>query len=572
MYKTALTAILLITVTLLYSQTGTERFISPVGFPMFLSSNFAELRGDHFHSGIDIKTEGVTGKEIYSVADGYVYLILVSPTGFGKAIYIRHASGLSSVYAHLERFSAEVDSYIRDLQYLNKSFSITTYPPENLFKIRQGQLIGYSGNTGSSGGPHLHFEIRRTDGEKPLNPLDFGFDLTDNLKPVIEKIALYPLSPASRINGNNSKVIFKVTGKNGLYSLTDQKEITVSGKSGISIEARDLINYSSNKFGISELILEVDSVKYFSYKNSEFFFHETRYINAHIDYEALVNDNIELQRLFRLPGNRLGTYGKRINNGVLEFNDTLTHKIRITVADCNGNKSFISFNIRSILPAGTVNTVMPRSYSAIMSWTTRNRFESGGFSIDIPEGALYDTLYFTYSEAPMISRSFSRIFQVHNASVPLHKAALIQIKPDSVPKGKESALALMRIDDMGKMSFAGGTYREGVVEGEIRTFGNYTIGIDTIAPVITPLSFSEGSDLSGRTEIRIKIKDAVSGIGTYSGLIDNEWVLFEYDPKTDMLVYRFDQKRIKKGIVHKLQLTVTDNRRNTTVLTRNFKW
>jgi len=192
-------------------------FISPVKIPLLLSANFGELRIDHFHSGIDIKTQGVTGQEIVSASFGYIYRIGVSPGGFGKALYIKHPSGYSTVYGHLDRFTPEIDEYVKERQYEKKSFLVTLYPPKEKFTVKQGDLIAYSGNSGSSGGPHLHYEIRRSENEKPVNPLVFDFGIRDNIDPVIEKLFIYPVNIQTSINGQNSVRRIDVQGGHGNF-------------------------------------------------------------------------------------------------------------------------------------------------------------------------------------------------------------------------------------------------------------------------------------------------------------------------------------------------------------------
>jgi len=214
-------------------------FISPVKIPLALSGNFGELRSDHFHSGIDIKTQGVTGKEIVATSAGYVYRISISPGGFGRALYLRHPSGYSTVYAHLERFIPEIEEYITQQQYEKKSFTITVFPPQEKFVFQQGDLIAYSGNSGSSGGPHLHYEIRKSNSENPVNPLHFDFGVSDNIKPVIEKLAIYPVNRHTLINGQNKARKINVAGGNGNYHVPSGNEITISGLAGFGIKSFD---------------------------------------------------------------------------------------------------------------------------------------------------------------------------------------------------------------------------------------------------------------------------------------------------------------------------------------------
>jgi len=222
-------------------------FISPVKIPLSLSANFGELRVDHFHSGIDIKTQGVTGKEVVAAADGYVYRISVSPGGFGNAIYLRHPSGYSTVYAHLDRFIPEIEKYVNNYQYERKSFTVSLFPQRGQFNVNQGEIIGYSGNTGSSSGPHLHYEVRRSESEIPVNPLFFEFGTSDDIPPVFERLAIYPVNRNTFINERNAIKKIALAGGYGSYFVPGDNEIRISGTAGFGIKCYDLLNDSYNR-------------------------------------------------------------------------------------------------------------------------------------------------------------------------------------------------------------------------------------------------------------------------------------------------------------------------------------
>jgi hypothetical protein len=551
---------------------GQDNFISPLKIPLYLSSNFGELRTDHYHSGIDIKTQGVTGKEVLASASGYVYLIVVSPTGYGRAVYIRHPNGYSTVYGHLERFSPEIEEYVKYQQYRKKSFAVTVYPPKTRLPVVQGQVIGYSGTSGSSTGPHLHFEIRRSEGEKPNDPLKFGIDIKDNLKPVIQKLAVYPASPGTLINGNHDRLILNVTGGNGNYELTRGSYLRIRGLAGFGIVSRDYMNGTYNRFGLSAIELLIDSIPWFTYDLSEFSFSESRYINAHIDYEAAVKNNTYIERTFVLPNDKLSLYKNFMNNGLFEFNDSISHNIIIIVRDTKGNRSVLSFTVKPLISFNEIREVKPDSNFIIMPFGNANSFSTDRISITIPKGALYDTLYFRYSKTRGDKRLLSDIHHINNRFTPLQTAARLSVRPDTIMPGKTSKLLLVQIDQRNRISSAGGSYSGGFVTGNILSFGDYAVAIDTIPPVISANGLINNSDMTGKNGIRINIRDDLSGIKSYTGTIDGNWALFEFDPKYDLLFYRFDGERITKGTSHKLELTVTDNCGNQSVLSTGFKW
>jgi Peptidase family M23 len=547
-------------------------FISPVKIPQFLSANFGELRIDHFHSGLDIKTQGVTGKEVVASANGYIYRISVSPSGFGNALYIRHPSGYSTVYGHLDRFTNKIEEYVRTQQYSKKSFSITLFPEKEEFPVKQGELIAYSGNSGGSGGPHLHFEIRKSDNEKPVNPLLFEFGMADNIAPVIEKLFIYPVNSHTLINNQNTIKKINISGGHGVYSISQENEISISGLAGFGIKAFDMLNDSPNKCAVYSIALSIDSISVFNYVMDSFSFDESRYVNSHIDYETYMKDNIYIERAFILPNDKLSVYKNVINRGLFNFNDNKSHQAKIIVTDANNNKSVLSFHIKALSTQNhTAADIIDRNVK-IMPFNITNKFSSENISVTIPAGALYDTLFFSYKKETGTKDMFSDLHYIHNNFTPIHKAYSLSIKPTSIPSGKKSKLLIVQMgDDQKKVAF-NSAWDEGYLSAEVLSFGRFYVGLDTIAPVISALGLVPGANLTGKKEVRIKITDELSGIKSYEPLIDGNWALFEYDQKNDLLIYRFDETRIKKGSKHNLSLKVTDNKENSSIYKCNFTW
>jgi hypothetical protein len=547
-------------------------FISPLKIPDILSSNFGELRIDHFHSGIDIKTQGVTGKEVVAAANGFIYRISVSPGGFGNALYIRHPNGYSTVYGHLERFAPDIEEYVRARQYEKKNFTVTLFPDENLFPVKQGELIAYSGNSGGSGGPHLHYEIRKSDSERPINPLLFEFGIADNIKPIIDLLAIYPINRHTLINNKNSMRKINVTGTKGNYSVSAENEISISGLAGFGIKTYDLMNDSPNRCGVYSIELSVDSVSVFSYVMEGFSFVESRYVNSHIDYETFMRDNIYIERLFVLPGDRLSSYKHVTDRGVINFNDGKTHKAQIIVTDVNNNRSSLSFKIKA--KAGNSESVQANENPnvTVMPYNRSNKFSSENISVNIPSGALYDTLHFSYKKVSGTNEMYSDVFYIHNKYTPVHKAYTLSILPRSVPAGRESKMLIVQLDDDNKKIATNSRWSDEYLTADVLSFGRFFVGIDTVAPYITANGLVSGANLAGRKEIRIKIKDDLSGIKSYEPLIDGKWALFEYDQKNDVLIYHFDETRITKGSKHNLLLKVTDNKDNTSTYKCEFSW
>ncbi len=544
----------------------------PLDIPLILSANFGELRSGHFHSGVDFKTEGLTGKNVYSASDGYIYRIVVSPTGFGKAIYIRHSNGLSTVYGHLSRFAPDIEKYVKKMQYQKQSFSVNLFPGTDMFNVSDGEVIGYSGNSGSSLGPHLHFEVRKTIGEKPVNPIQY-YDIEDNIRPVISSVAVYPASPESTVNGKYEKLILRADKGSENYTAGQGSAVRVSGPVGFGINTHDYVNNSWNRCGVRIINLKVDNRLVYSHTIDEFSFAETRYINSHIDYEEKLRSSSYIQKTFREPNNMISTYNHLINNGIIETVDGKTHKVEISVSDFNNNYSSVSFDIEAekVMPARAEETggyLMPHAQA--------NEFIRDDIKVKFPANCFYNSVYFRYNKITNGPEGlFSDLHQVHSKYIPVHKTYELAVKvTDKVPERLKSKLCLVLIDeeDMKSVSFAGGTWNNGYIEGQLRELGIYAAGIDTVAPTVKPLSFHDGATVKAGEELLIRIDDEFSGIGEYRAMIDGKWALFEWDPKNSLLSYKPDPDYLSQDQLHNLELTVKDKCNNESKLNLSFYW
>jgi hypothetical protein len=546
-------------------------FISPVKIPLALSANFGELRIDHYHSGLDIKTQGVTGKEVVAAASGYVYRISVTPGGFGNALYLRHTSGYSTVYGHLDRFIPEIEEYVKSQQYDKKNFTVTIFPPREKFQFEQGDLIGYSGNTGASGGPHLHFEVRKSDTEAPVNPLLFDFGTGDNISPVIERLVIYPLGRNTSINNQNNAKKINVAGGHGNYYIPGENNIKISGPAGFGVKSYDLLNDSYNKCAVYSIELKIDSITRFRYVMDEFSFNDSRYINSHIDYETYIRENTYIERTFILPNDKLTVYHDVIDRGIFDFNDNKIHFVEIILSDVHNNKSTLGFKVSGESPVPHTPSV-PDKNVILMPYSRTSKFRAENIMVTIPSGALYDTLAFTYRKEKGTPEMLSDVHYVHNRYTPLHKAYSLSIKPSIIPSGKESKLLIVQLSDEFIKSPVNSSYHDGYITGDCLSFGMFYAGIDTIPPFISANGLISGANLTGKSELRIKITDDLSGIKAYDPYIDGKWALFEYDQKNNMIIYKFDPGRITKGTLHNLELKVSDNKDNVSQYNCDFTW
>jgi hypothetical protein len=575
LFSRLLAIVLLFFNSLDFTPKDRSIFISPLKIPLQLSSNFGELRKDHFHSGVDIRTQGVTGKEVVATADGYVYRISVSPAGFGKALYIKHSSGYSTVYGHLEKFSPVIEEYVKNRQYENKSYLVTLYPSKDEFPVKQGEVIAWSGNSGSSEGPHLHYEIRKSENEVPVNPLLFEFGTGDNIAPVIERLAIYPESHNTLINKSNTIKRIIVTGGHGTYYVPSETPIVISGPAGFAIKSYDLLNNSNNKCSVYSIELSIDSIPVFKYSMDGFSFDESRYVNSHIDYADYQKEKIFYEKTFVMPNDKLSVYKDVINRGIFNFDDNKIHHVVITVSDINKNKSTLSFRIKSEtmkLAQSIKQPPISGKNIEIMPYGKSNRFAAPGIDVRIPSGALYDTLYFAYKKESGSATMLSDLHHVHNIYTPLHKAFTLSIKPTRIPEGKDSKMLIVMIDNNQKRYPVNSKWSDGYLTADLFSFGKFCIGMDTVAPVINSNGFIKGSDLTGKKELSFRITDDFSGIKAYEPVIDGNWALFEYDQKNNLLTYRFDEKRIIRGSKHKLLLKVSDNMDNISHYSAEFTW
>ncbi|MDM8001550.1 MAG: M23 family metallopeptidase, partial [Bacteroidota bacterium] len=563
-------AIAITATTVIGSQpSGNVSLTGPLRETPSLSASFAELRADHFHSGIDYRTGGVQGKDVLAVDDGYVYRIGVSPTGFGKALYVRHPSGYSSVYAHLRSFRPDIEEYVRENQYSRKSFAVSLFPQRNQFTVTRGEVIASSGNSGGSSGPHLHFEMRDAATEDPVNPLGFDLGVSDRMRPVIDRVILYPMTRGSAVNNSHGSVSLGTIPSDGSYGITATSLPVVFGEVGIGIKCWDTFDNSSNRCGVYAIELLADGLKVFSFTADRFSYAESRYINAHIDYAARANSGEYIHRLHIQPGDRLSMYDGQVGRGILKFFDDGEHEIKIIVTDTHRNKSWVTFRVKSV----SKPPVAPAEArcSKVIPWGRAADFTADGIRVHFPAGSLYDTLWFNYMSRKNPGPFLSPVHSVHNETVAVHDRFRLSIRPDTVIPGKESKLCLARINNKGVASYAGGKYSYGFVSGEMGSLGDYAVTLDTVPPSAR-LSFATGANLTGKTQFTANIRDEFSGVRSYEMYVDGEWILAEYDAKNDLLICRPEKSRIKENTMHALELRVTDNCGNSTVTRSQFRW
>jgi len=539
----------------------------PVDIPVFLAGNFGEPRANHFHSGIDIKTNGTTGIPVKSVSDGYVSRIKIEAGGYGRALYIRHPNGFTSLYGHLLTYNDAINQYVISEQYRRESFAVDLFPDPSRLVVKKGQLVAQSGNSGSSEGPHLHFELRETQSENPVNPLVRSIEVKDNIPPIIEKVYVYSLKEHRDWIKPISAQLIKA---NGTFHPSGSEPLPFDAITGIGIEAFDLLNGADNRCGVYKIQVYLDDALFFESCLDEISFAETRYVNSFMDYKSFISNRKTILKLFIDPNNQGTIYRFARNRGRIELKDKKVYKLKIVVEDAAGNQSVALCNVRLDPSKFRHDPDFIPVYSAYFSYQEANTFTCNGLEVILPAGALYDDIYFDYAIANPRPGSFSPLHEVHHADVPVHLYYRLAIEATKLPDNLKSKATIAQYIGNNRYNCLGGTWEGNRLVARTRNFGSFCIMVDTIKPVITPMNFSSAGDLKTLNSIRFSVKDELSGIQTYRGEIDGKWILFEYDLKSSSLEYRFDMKRIKPGIQHKLVLRVADQMANITTYTLSF--
>ncbi len=534
---------------------------NPFDFPILLSGNFGELRANHFHSGIDFKTQGAEGKPIHAVEKGYVSRISVSPGGYGNALYLTHPDGTTTVYGHLQRFSSKIATYVKEQQYVQERFAVNLTLSPNEIPVEKKEVIALSGNTGSSGGPHLHFEVRDTETEQVLDPIPYyQSSIKDTRNPVVQGIMVYPAAGEGVVNGSNRKLEIKLSpSKTGNVPAVTQA-INAWGKIGFAVKAFDYMDNTSNIYGVKEITLTADSQVIFHSLLERFSFDESRYINSFIDYEEWVDRRSFYMKSFVEPGNRL-SFMESVNQGILTIDEERVYHLVYRLTDAMGNTSRLVFRIdgkkQPIAPPDTVGT--ERFYR-----TATNRFGAKGIRLTIPKDNLYTDLSFRYSVRED-STALAAIHQLHNKPLALHRNAQLSVRLQRDTLANKQQYGVVRLQK-GRANWIGGTYRDGWIDADIREFGTYTLAQDTLSPVITPLN--QAAWINNK-RMAFRLTDNLSGVLSYRGEIDGMYALFEMDNRS-VISYHFDRNRLPAGS-HTLRLTVTDACGNEAVYDYSFK-
>ena len=537
----------------LKAQETFPQYPSPVDIPVYLSATFAELRNNSFHAGVDIKTQGVEGKNIYAVADGYVSRIGVSPYGYGNVVYITHNDGYTSVYAHLQRFNKGIAKYVKDYQYRNKSFSATIFLGKDTFPIKAGDFIGYSGNTGGSGGPHLHYEIRHTKSEKPVNPLYFGLKVADDVKPVIKGLAVYPINDESTVENSDQPLYLAVENKKTGYTLKDKACIHANGTVAFGINTDDQVGSSPNKNGPYSYELYLDNVLSFKVECDSFSYSEPKYVNSLIDYQRFKEKGNRYVRTEVDPFNKLSMYVMKKGYVQVEEGDTVD--VCFKIADYAGNVSKASFKLVGTAPVELEKAPIMRSmYYVKADGSLNSHVCIENFEVEMERGTLFrDTWINTSLTDP--KGCCSRCYGYGNYTQPVFKLFKVRIKPDE-EWADNPKLYIAYFEGPNKVSSLGGKMMpDGFVETTTRSLGQYALKIDSVPPVVKILNFKENDTITSSNTLKVTISDDMTGIESYNIYANDAWLLGQYDAKNNLLYYEVDSHMVQGRNTVKVEVT-----------------
>lgn len=530
-----------------------DYFQWPVAAKVGIAANFGELRPNHYHMGLDCRTDQKQNMPVLAAADGYIARVKIEPYGFGRAIYINHPNGLTTLYAHLNDFDSLLEAYVRQQQYKLESWRVFLDLPPNLFPVKQGQPIAWSGNTGGSQGPHLHFEIRNTQTDKVLNPLLFNFPIPDSIPPDIYKLAVYNRNLSIY---EQSPQLLNVKKVNGIYNIVPGGLLkTNNDLLSFAINTYDRSTGSGNRNGIYEAVIYVDDKPMSGFQIDGIGYDETRYLNAHIDYKVRSSGGGWLEQLSRMPGYPPGVYRDFGSDGVIRLTDTTLHQVRIDVKDANGNTSVVQFGVK--LNALPVVVDKPNSYRQPDEFHPGfvNILDNDRIRFYVGESCLYDSIRFRFSVTNPAS-AFP-VYQLHSAVIPVHTAFPVWIKP--LGQYDTSKMVLHRFSG-GKHDFAKAVYENGWYRSSgFRDFGSYQLMVDTVPPVITPVGFKNGMNTAKLSSLRFVVTDNSEDL-SFRAELDGKWLRFTND-KGRTFIYIFDE-HCPPG-EHELVIRATDQVGNT---------
>ena len=530
----------------LWGQNKTD-FVSPLDLPFSLSGTFGEPRSTHFHAGIDIKTQGKEGWEVKSIAPGNISRIRISLGGYGKALYLDHPDQTSSVYAHLKKFAPKIEAYIKSIQYKKQSYTLHEFPKKGEFAISAGEVIGYSGNTGSSSGPHLHFEIRDTDSQKPLNPLLFNLPIKDSQRPQIQELFLfYPQK-------NNALMHSEFVSLKKVNDSTYHTHLIKSyGKIGLGLKMFDRQDLSYSRNGIYKARVEINGKTIVRYEFDQLDYSDSKKLLVNLDYPTFIKKRSKILKLF-FQNHKPLTFMKYLNNeGLFNIELGKSYLVKVIIEDFSGNSSYIEIYID-----GTKKKIPNKKLEGKL---IEPRLD---YTLTLNDKELYFPKKTFFENAIIQIEEAKNSISIGPNLFPFDNPYEIQFKTNQEDSIKLRQTFIAKKTEK-KISFLPTNLDKGHWKTKVKDMGNFTLARDSVAPKISPSNFRPNQWLSKLKYIKVNISDDFSGIKSYRGTINGKWVLFEYEPKRKLLTYDFSDKVFEQA-KHELELEVEDNVGNKSI-------